>query len=284
MAKKMNDFIPEKWDDMVFFFAEEIYFNKKSGWDITINPDNCRVGMKSLEKDMPDIATLRKEKPQKCESKDGSLMCGRILLSAGVIFFVENKLVLFRRDEQAPVAPLKWTTPAGRLDRAPLYCALKEFYEELIMLDEHSGKPVFFQIPGLPYANELRTVYEQTLKRKGENTSQNEWLIIDCEPGVSYFTDTQPVSVRFECETISSFEIRFWPIYDEENNTLELMLPLTVESQALVDIKLLFKDGEYQRINKLYELDEFLRLSDTDLVNTAIILKDHLNASLSMVT
>ncbi len=59
---------------------------------------------------------------------------GLSLLSSGVFLWIDNKMVLLRRDAKAQSLAGYWTEPAGRCDALPLKTGLRELNEELLVL------------------------------------------------------------------------------------------------------------------------------------------------------
>ncbi len=276
MKNAINTHIPEKWDDKVFYFAQKIRFNERTGWEIYINPADCLVGMEAYNTHMPDVSGLRNERHKRRETDNGFELQGRLLFSAGVLFFLDEALLLLQRDALAPSAPLKWTSPAGRADRDPLLTALKEFHEEVIIFDQKSGKPVYVDITNLPYGPLVREVYSDSLVNKGYSSDKADWIHLQASVSVKDFTCVHNVTVFFGDEKIDSSQsgrAPFFTYFDEKRSTLELLLPVTLQRDSGCEVEFAFVDGEYERKTAIFSLAEFENFSDTELVSTMIFLK-----------
>ncbi len=279
---KINTHIPQKWDDQVFYFARKLEFRKNRGWSIIIDPNECLVGMQPLSDEMPDIYELRSSQVKRTVFSDGFDIEGRILISGGVLLLIKDKYLLFFRDSEAPVAPEKWTSAAGRLDRAPLLTALKEFYEEVIILNNYSNQPVFLDIQGVPYKDEIINIYRMTLRGKGYPDAPAKWNTLKGVINNAMLSHTNNVNIRFGDDYIDcslSGKVKFLSFFIKETNTLELLLPVKVE-ESDIHIPLLFIDGEYERKFQLFSSKDLFQISDENLVFTMVEVKKILQGDL----
>lgn len=269
----INKFIDERWDDKVFFFANRLSFKPQDGWGIYVSPENCLVSMGPFDSNIPTVDELRASALQKSSDCTGLELRGRILFSAGVLLCIDDNVLLFERDEQAPTDPLRWTSAAGRSDREPLFTALKEFHEEVILYDSNSNMPVYVDIADNPYTEEVEKIYQKTLCRKGFSSDRKSWLrlIADVYPGK--IGNVYPVKTYFGDSVVDSSKGRSLPFYsffDEPNSTLELLLPLALQKGQLDHIRLKFMDGEYNRKVRLFTEKEFCDFPESGLVSTMI--------------
>ena len=278
-TSKMNRFILHGLDDTIFFYATKLEKYHDLTWSIDVDPASCLVSMAANTEGLPTVNNLRKGSLQKTVEDDRIIYQGKILLSSGIMLTVNDKILMLFRDEDAPVEPLKWTSPAGRCDREPFLTALKEFYEEVILFDRISGKPVFVAFPKHEYFEQVKQIFRLTLARKGFIQPVEEWIFINADFERNNSTLLQSVRTCFEsCETTDdddreTYTGMFFPFMDEENNTLELRLLASVSMPNKTEVQLAFCDGEYERTVKLFTKEDFLRIEDTYLVSTMTYYK-----------
>ena len=226
---------------------------------------------------MPSIDELRMANLREKTVGDQVIYEGKVLFSGGVILAVNDRILMLLRDRDAPVDPLKWTSPAGRCDREPLFASIKEFYEEVVIIDRKSGAPVFVTFSeGQIYAREMQAVYAKTLRGKGFKDRAETWDFAPARSGDRYKLDMDVVCTHFERNTNpgenlvgESFKGRFFTCFNKGDNTLELRLIASVCFPFEVDDRLLFLDGEkYGRIVRLFSEQDLLNLENTSLVYT----------------
>lgn|GEM_PF-1874392 len=271
-ASKMNRFISHSLDDTVFFYATKVEKNSDLIWSVDVDPAACLVSMAANTEGLPTVNDLREGSLQKTVEHDRIIYQGKVLLSSGIILAVNGKILMLLRDDEAPVDPLKWTSAAGRCDREPFLTALKEFYEEVILFDRVSGKPVFVIFPENDYLEEAKEIYRTTLARKGFKHLVTEWVFINADVDCHHSSLFQQVRTRFTSGEITGdgtpeiFTDMFFPFMDEENNTLELRLLASVSIPDKTEFQLAFCDGEYKRTVKLFTVEDFMRMEDSSLV------------------
>jgi hypothetical protein len=272
----MNRFIPESLNDMVFFYAGRVVKKRDSGWSIYVDSDNCLVSLDEME-GMPSIDEFRMADLQEKTVDEQVIYEGKVLFSGGVILTINDRILMLLRDRDARVDPLKWTSPAGRCDREPLFTSIKEFYEEVIIIDRKSGVPVFVTFSeGQAYARELETVYAKTLKVKGLEDNVEKWDFVRARSSDRYNLDIDVVCTYFGPFENSggsrigeTFEGRFFTFFNKEDNTLELRLSTSVCFPFEVEDRLEFLDGEkYGRSVRLFSEQDFLELGKASLVDT----------------
>jgi hypothetical protein len=270
----MNQFIPSQLDDKVFFYSRKLV-NDNDIWHIHVDPASCLVSMGNSEDGLPTVADLRQGVLQKKSERDSVVYEGRILLSSGVILTINNKILMLMRDDEAPVDPLKWTSPAGRCDREPVLTALKEYYEEVILFDHVSGEPVFVTFPDNDYAEAVKEIYRTTLIRKGFKHPTTEWISFTADFGSRNRLHLQTVRTCFGSDEMTDDDDRrevfidnYFPFFDEENNTLELRLLASLSIPDETEARLAYCDGEYERPVKLFSEKEFMQMTHLSMVST----------------
>lgn len=237
----MHRLVPEEiGDDRAFLYATGITYDAaEDRWTIRIDPESHLAGP---EGDV-DIETLRNATLQREQSGTKTRYIGKILFSAGVALRLDGNGVLLRRGENAETDPGKWTSPAGRCDHPPLETALKEFYEELVVLDGKTRQPVFITVDGP--SGEFESVYRSSLSAAGIETDPEEWV---------RFEGVTPEGIREEYATVVTeygderFESDMLAYFNEAANTLELRLAVSVETPPETDASTLhFEDVEFDR-------------------------------------
>jgi hypothetical protein len=272
---RMNHFIPPHMDDTVYFYARKIVRRLPSNWYIHVAPAACRVSMKNQGEGFPTVEDLRQNVPQRITEPGKVIYEGRVLFSGGIILTINDKILMLQRDRDAPVDPLKWTSPAGRCDREPLLTALKEFYEEVILFDKVLGKPIFVTFGNVAYFEQLKEIYGETVKRKGFEYPSNEWIFVYADVESKDEAYLQEVQTCFgpdeTSDTFSEQEVftgRFFTFFDEEGNTLEMRLLASLLIAAETEANMAFRDGEYERTVKLFTKEEFMFMKESALVRT----------------
>jgi 8-oxo-dGTP pyrophosphatase MutT (NUDIX family) len=251
-------------DDEAFLFATRIEHTADEGrWTIYVDPDEHLVGPAT---DL-SVDTLR-ESGHDCVKTDGQRSYrGRLLFSAGVVLLVNGQPVLLQRGPGAPSDPGKWQSPAGRCEHPPGETALKEFYEELVVLED--DRPVFVTYDG--QSGEFKSTYELTLQHIGRHTSPEKW---------SRYRGTIPdVAV----DQVSTVELTFGEqlytdemvaFFDENNSTLELRYVIEIETPTPERME--FLDGEFDRTVRRFDPAKVCEMDPDDLVPTDAYLADKL--------
>lgn len=276
----MNYAIPQRYNDKVFFYCNELRHDQnEKAWEIYVNPEDYMVALdeevkkidKSLEK-LPTIIELRKQKPQGFKKDNTISYKGKILFSSGVILIINGKILMLQRSKNT-TDPEKWTSPAGRCDLDPELTGLKEFYEELILINKKERKPIFVKIGSDDLS--IKEIYKNTLKKKKElgdiNISEDNWSRLKIETTTEYRSLLESVTTKFG-NTL--FKGNFLAYLDEENNTLELRIlaELKVDERELENME--FLNGEGKGPCRLFSLDEFVKMDDAKLVPTMIYFRD----------
>lgn len=267
-GEEMRERIPATQRDELFFYASEIRGVPESDeWHIQIDPEDCLTGYSDVVNEDPQLGEISDRSLTVREEADAKVYRGPILISAGVVLCVGDRFVLFERDADAPVAPLKWTSPAGRCDTTPIRTALGELYEELLISAD--GRPA---VVSPPNREPITDVYDETLRSNGVTAEPDEWIRIDAtEP--DQFADLQAtVTTEYGDERHRS---RFWPYLDETNSTLELRKIYRVETPEN-SRSLRFEDAEFDRRTGVLTKSEFLAMDDDDLVPTDRAFRDRL--------
>ncbi len=281
-ASLLNSVIPSELDDSVFFYASSAGFDPANGWMLKIDPNDCLVSMDSDSSAMPSVEAIRNERNAILHGVGTSIqLVNRCLFSGGALVFINNQLLLLKRDAKAPYAPLKWTAPAGRSDRDPFTTSLKEMSEEVILFDRKTQSPVQIICSNYPNPTEIERVYSQTLRRKNMDENPANWIKIQATPAPNMAPNAYPVNVQFGSDSIDYAEGEqplFYYFPDQINNTLEFLLVLYIDSRHTEHLDLAFYDGEYDRQVKLFSEAEIIALSDNELVETMVDFKKSLSA------
>jgi hypothetical protein len=277
----MNHFIADALDDKVFFYARKVDQGPDMNWDIHVDPNACLVSMEDMDNALPTVETLRQGALNKQIVRNGIFYKGQVLFSGGVVLTINEKFLLLLRDAQAPVDPLKWTSPAGRCDREPLFTSLKEFYEEVIIFDRISGHPVFVSFPEKTYCRASKGIYSRTLKRKGFDQREAQWTVVNARADNKYIEHLRTVQTFFGSGQESGpsvdgevFKARFFTFFDEIANTLELRLLASLSVPSEMETRLAFRDGEYERSVRLFSIEDLMHLEDASLVGTMVHFRD----------
>lgn len=277
----MNHFIPDALDDKVFFYARKVDRSRDMNWSIHVDPNACLVSMEDMGNALPTVDALRQGELKKKIA--GNRVCyeGNVLFSGGVVLTINEKLLLLLRDAEAPVDPLRWTSPAGRCDREPLFTSLKEFYEEVIIFDRISGNPVFVAFPDKTYRQALKGIYSRTLQRKGFDHREVQWMVVHAAVDDRHAGHLRTVQTFFGSDQESGggrdgevFKARFFTFFDETANTLELRQLIALSISSEMEARLTFRDGEYERSVRLFSTEEFTHLEHTSLVGTMVHFRD----------
>lgn len=273
----MNTFITSKVDDTIFFYARRVATDNHS-WHIDVDSSSCLVALRTNQEGLPIVNALREGTLTETIEGNWTVYEGRVLISAGIILTVNGKVLMLQRDDKAPVDPLKWTSTAGRCDREPLLTALKEFYEEVVLFERTSGKPVFVDFPGHSYSAELQDIYTETLTRTGFAHPPETWTHRPASIPDYAHPLLREVNISFGANVPKQNNevvmCQFFPIFDRENNTLELRLLAELTVPPEVEADLAFLDGEYQRQARLFDQDEFAKMDDSSLVYAMAYLKE----------
>lgn len=269
----MNRFIPDNLNDQVFFYARKIVKQRGSHWTIYVDPNNCLVSLSDREERIPTVDELRQAVLRKSQSLDQVSYVGKVLFSGGVFLIINNKILMLFRDEKAPIDPLKWTSPAGRCDREPLFTSFKEFYEEVIIFDRISGNPIFVAFPFESYSETLKEIYCKTLTRKGFDHKVQQWVVIQANAGGRLNGHLHEVQTYFGSDETSSgsneiFREKFFTYFDEKENTFEMRLVASISIPSEMEARIAFRDGEYERSVRLFSQEDLMLLEQSSLVST----------------
>lgn len=254
----MTRIVPEGYDDdTVFCFASRVVYHRDADrWDIQVDPEHCLAGAVG-----PAVSEIQAETPSIAEREDCVVYDGRILFSAGVVFVVNDMHVLLERGPNAPTAPGKWTSPAGRCEHDPGTTALKEFYEELALTVR--DRPAFVRW-GDRSATHVDT-YRETLQRVGYDTPRAEWHDLDATVSDSLAASLSDVTTTYRDHQSRDEMLAY---YDSATNTLELRFVLRVALPAETVESLSLHDGEFDRRVALFDRQTLQQLPPSTLVAT----------------
>lgn len=265
---EMQERIPATQRDKRFFYASEIRHDAQNGeWHIRIDPEDCLTGYSDVVDEDPQLGEISDRSLTVREMVDATVYEGPILLSAGVVLCVGDRFVLFERDADAPVAPLTWTSPAGRCDTTPIRTALGELYEELLISAD--GRPA---VVAPPDHEPVTDVYDRTLRWNGIDTDPDDWVRVDAVTP-DQFADLQATVITEYGD--ERHKTMFWPYLDETNSTLELRKIYRIETPEDVN-SLRFEDAEFDRRTGVLTKSELLAMDDDELVPTNRAFRDTL--------
>lgn len=267
----MNDRIPPKRADELFFYATRVAHDRRRGrWTITVDPDGFLTGYADDIEEAAPLEELTATSPAQTTGDGTTTYSGRIPFSSGVILLVGDAFVLLRRDAAAPVDPLMWTSPAGRCDADPRTTALRELYEELLV--QADGRAAVVKPPkdgvhsdgNRNSGAEVIETYRKTLQRNGIYSPRDRWVEMDTTVPPEYADALERVETRYGDE---SFVDDFWAYWDEKSSTLELRKVYRLDLPTDVDA-VTFTDGEYERTTSVVPRERLFAFNDDDLVPT----------------
>ncbi len=156
---------------------------------------------------------------------------GLSLLSSGVFLWIDNEMVLLRRDAKAPSLAGYLTEPAGRCDALPLKTGLRELNEELLVL---SG------------GAKLAFVYDEALADEAVAIKKSQGCLgTPIELAQLEVPDHGDSLIRIVCVYLDGrlTETILGPhFFDRRHNTLEVRVALSLSPNQYPDIALV--DGE----------------------------------------
>lgn len=245
-------------DDAVFAVAERVVYDAEANrWMLRIDPEEGLVG----EPVGTPVADVQADPPDRTVSGDRTVLEGPVLFSAGVVTLIDGGFVLLYRDTGAPTAPERWTSPAGRGDHDPGTTALKEFYEELLILDE--GTPVFVIVDDRSAA--LEDTYAAALDGVGITEPPSEWRRVAGATPERYRPHLSTVVTEVDDER---YVDEMFAYYDEDVNTLEFRFVVEIEGLTDRPDALSFRDGEFGRTVRQFSPEEYCALDREELVPT----------------
>lgn len=255
----MRKLVPDHYDDdTVFATADRVSHDPEADrWTLQVDPEKGLVG-ESMETSVEDV---RARRPTRTEDGDLTVLEGPVLFSAGVVTLVDGEFVLLYRDANASTDPERWTSPAGRGDHDPGTTALKEFYEELVILDGET--PVFATVD--ERSEKLEDVYAATVRDLGNTTPPSEWHRVPASTPDRYRPHLSTVVTDVDGERFTDEMLAF---YDAEANTLELRFIVDIDLPTERAESLSFRDGELDREVRRFTRNEYATLDRDDLVPT----------------
>lgn len=223
---------PFECEDKVYLVCEIV--QTAQGWDAHLFSQDHVLWLNSSYKDLYGYSSdfVVQELSKQPES-------GKSILSAGAVVYYENRLVLLKRDEKAPVFALHLNEPCGRCGELPQVTIFKELAEELgVTLNSESA---YFQAN-----NDLgfisKNITDVDLQKKAVYlTLNNKKLNLPINT----------VNVYLDFELIQTIE--GVSVFDKKNNVLEVRQVFEINS----DQKCSFFDNEsYGREIKILTLEE----------------------------
>lgn len=255
----MRKLVPDRYeDDTVFAAAERVVHDHEANrWTLRVDPGEGLVG----DPVGTSVRDVQAERPERTTDGDVTVLEGPVLFSAGVVTLVDDRFALLYRDADAPTAPERWTSPAGRGDYDPGTTALKEFYEELLIVED--GTPVFVTFD--ERSSELEDAYAAALRGIGITTPPSEWHRVTGTTPERYRPHLSTVVTEIDSERYTDEMLVY---YDEDANTLECRFVIAVDLPIDRGAALSFHDGEFDRTVRRFTRSEYCNLDRTDLVPT----------------
>ena len=246
----MNSIIEDEYNDKLCLYANKVIENKENNKvEVFINKEKCIAAIKKEGFEYPSVQNIRNSKIEK-------QYIGDILISSGIILFINNQLLLMKRSDDAPYDPSMWTTPAGRCDKDIEYTAFKEFYEEVYFLDRDK-KPIFIRTKSsIIDFNSLKNIYALTLKNNKKSHTFIKDYICESEE-IDWLKETECIQKIRESNSHTICEekvAKMFYYFDEDHSTIEFRKILNINIQNIDGI--IMYDGEYNRKVKLFSIDE----------------------------
>lgn len=230
----LKDQLPDPYRDRVFWYAHHIDI-KTDQINIYIDSKQCLVAFADLAKQLqlPSVEQL---------SHQGDALTHilsehkPVLVSSGSFLWINDSLVVTRRNADTSFDPLHWTTPAGRCDVLPVQTAYKETAEE---------------IHGFTTQNDHLWMPEPTLAYLNCDTAQS-YPVRHCFP--------EPFTAKISMATVRTWlddtcleQGEMWYYYSRAVNTLELRLPMLASLDAQ---SIHFQNAEFDSPAKLMTISE----------------------------
>ncbi|WP_058367593.1 NUDIX hydrolase [Haloparvum sedimenti] len=236
----MHGLLPEGHPDAVFLKGRTaVHDRARNRWLVAVDPLDPVVAFR----DVPGAYTTVREvagcDPRMTADGETVRIEGPFLIGAGVALLAGDDLICLRRSGRASFDPGAWTTPAGRLDHAPLETAYRELYEELLVTDD--GEPAFVAPdPGAGAEETLRAVYAETVANAGLDPDPTAWDRLPTTVPDAYEPHLAAV------ETVAGDHVErasLLATFVEDANTLELRAVARTPDRP----GLAFADGEGNR-------------------------------------
>lgn len=252
----MDDLLPAGHPDAVFLKGRTaVHDRTRNRWLVAVDPLDPVVAFRDVPGAYTTVREVAAREPT--VTADGATVRveGPFLIGAGVALLAGDDLVCLRRSERASFDPGAWTTPAGRLDHAPVETAYRELYEELLVTVD--GDPAFVAPdPDAGAEAALREVYAETVANAGLDSDPSAWTRLPTTVPDAY--EPQLAAV----ETVAGDHVErasLLATFVEAANTLELRSVARVPDRP----GLAFADGEGDRpVRRMSPAD--LRAADAD--------------------
>lgn len=258
-----HEVIPAEYgDDEAFVLASDLVHDAE-GWTVRVDGEPVVAGP---ETDRP-LEAVRDASPARTDADDGVRWTGEILLSSGVVVLLNGELAMLWRDDDAPEDAHRWQSPAGRCEGPPGETGLREFYEELVVLE--GGRPAFvrFDERSPDYEDE----YEAALRRVDRHAPPVEWERYEARVPEAAEPHLETVEVTCGDERWTDELLVF---LDEDASTLECRFVVAVDVDDPQSLELL--DGEFDRRVERHAPADVVAMDRDDLVPTDAYLADAL--------
>ena len=219
----------EELDDRVFWYADTV---RVAGDGLELRVDNVDgiVASPPLDRTL-GVKSLR-DLARRSHAPDWDAGFGPVLVSSGTFLFIDGRLAVTRRTDDAEVDPGLWTGPAGRCDRTPYVTALKETAEEIEIRDAEGRRWV--PTPAMPFVSDTAGVVAFPVAER------------------SATIPLRTTAVRLFVNGEAVAEHALWYFFDDVCNTLELRLPLFAQSDGHLSLS----NPEYDTPARLCTLAE----------------------------
>lgn len=220
--------IDKNYDDKVFWYASKVLFENEI---ISIYLENKNI----VSLDNCDFESIKVSQIAKIKQEDEKEM-NDVLISTGSFIFINDKLLVTKRQLDTQFDAGFWTTPAGRCDRTIYECTIKETIEEIdIYKDENKIVPDISK--GFIKDTKNIDFYKTSNFNKDINIKMNK------------------IRFYFENEFVEEFDS--WSYYVKKVNTLELRLPIFT---ILDEEKLTFKNNEFNMPVDLKTIEDLSKM------------------------
>jgi len=281
MMKKLGVREPEKYHDKVFFMGEPLLPPVDGLNDHAFNVTglvrlNERIAGDPIIEALPTVKQLRGKQLYQAsnftgllhlnergnsnpiiESHGGKLQSLQLVSAQALLLIKINGqfyLPMSQRGLDAPTDPGVWTLPAGRMDHSNFTLgALMETMEEIRIIGQNTH-----YLPKLTVLNEVES----------RRVFQESWTVVREKHAAAraHVNEVKLVETKlFESKYLKAWHIRhdemlercdmIMPCWDEDNNTLEAVVPMLMELPEMVEI---FDGESYSRTNALVPLAEIL--------------------------
>ncbi len=187
-----------KYDDKLFWYASKVSI-RQDRIDLFVRNESL-VGFDDVGYD-----GIKKVSQMQNNVQSDKTLMHDVLVSSGSFLFINDGLVVTRRNTLTRYDPECWTTPAGRCDRTILQTAVKETVEEIRI---HQGEKILYPDIAADIVTDRQNV------RFYPTTPRN----------INFPLKLYDVRLYLDSRLIE--ETTAWVYYSEAVNTLEFRIPI----------------------------------------------------------